>query len=186
MRNPTTIVLSSPAVAILVFKKTRKTLKNTLIKIILLWLLTPIPAVAQPLFAIIGDLGADSTDASTLAGLVYGWNPEFIITTGDNRYSGISYDEVFGRYYCDFMAESGNGVYCSGVNSLTNRLFPSLGNHDYDEAGGLDEYLNYLNLPGSGVNTSNTSGNERYYDFIRGSVHFFVIDSEGAVNSSSD
>jgi MYXO-CTERM domain-containing protein len=36
------------------------------------------------------------------------------------------------------------------------------------------------------VTSSGTSGSERYYDFIRESVHFFVIDSEGALNSAPD
>jgi hypothetical protein len=35
--------------------------------------------------------------------------------------------------------------------------------------------LNYFSLP----------GNERYYDFIRGPVHFFVLDSDGAEPSGN-
>jgi hypothetical protein len=36
------------------------------------------------------------------------------------------------------------------------------------------------------LNTSGTTSSERYYDFVKGSVHFFVIDSEGALRSVSD
>jgi hypothetical protein len=48
-----------------------------------------------------------------------------------------------------------------------NRFFPSLGNHDWitDSA---RPYFNFFTLP----------GNERYYDFIKGNCHFFVIDSD--------
>ena len=48
-----------------------------------------------------------------------------------------------------------------------NRFFPSLGNHDWVTPG-AKPYLDYFTLP----------GNERYYDFVRGDVHFFAIDSD--------
>ena len=53
------------------------------------------------------------------------------------------------------------------AGSTVNRFFPSLGNHDLytDNA---NPYFNYFELP----------GNERYYDFIHGNVHCFVINSE--------
>ena len=65
-----------------------------------------------------------------------------------------------------------------GPGSSTNRFFPALGNHDITDGGGLTAYLNYFTLPGAGIPTTNTSGNERYYDFIRGPVHFFVVNSD--------
>ena len=34
--------------------------------------------------------------------------------------------------------------------------------------------------------SSGTAGNDRYYDFIAGPVHLFVIDSEGARKDASD
>jgi hypothetical protein len=52
-----------------------------------------------------------------------------------------------------------------------NRFFPSLGNHDWDDAG-LQAYTDYFTLPVS------SSGNERYYDFVWESVHFFIIDTD--------
>jgi hypothetical protein len=59
-----------------------------------------------------------------------------------------------------------------------NRFFPSLGNHDYDEMP-VSNYLDYFTLP----------GNERYYDFVLGPVHFFAInsnsqESDGASSTS--
>ncbi|RMG65237.1 MAG: T9SS C-terminal target domain-containing protein, partial [Calditrichaeota bacterium] len=48
-----------------------------------------------------------------------------------------------------------------------NRFFPALGNHDW-KAAGAQPYLDYFTLP----------GNERYYDFVWGPVHFFCVDSD--------
>jgi len=144
------------------------------------------PASANSLFAVIGDFGSGSAKAGSVAGLVYGWSPDFIITLGDNRYNLSGYDETVGQYYCDSLTEAGNGTFCSGGNSPANAFFPSLGNHDYDDGAGLNDYLNYFTLPGTGVATSGTSSSERYYDFIRGPIHFFVIDSQGALNSATD
>ncbi|MGB4628034.1 MAG: metallophosphoesterase, partial [Propionicimonas sp.] len=54
--------------------------------------------------------------------------------------------------------------------------FPAMGNHDYTDARPSPEtYLDYFDLPGDGF--TNTSGNERYYDFGEGPVHFFVLNS---------
>ena len=33
-------------------------------------------------------------------------------------------------------------------------------------------------MPGGAIPTTATSGNERYYDFIRGPVHFFILNSD--------
>jgi hypothetical protein len=138
-------------------------------------------------FAVIGDFGDDFNEyEGKVAALVHGWNPEFIITTGDNRYGTINYDSAVGRYYCEFLSATETGGYCSGDNALSNAFFPSLGNHDYTDGGGLDEFLDYFSLPGSGLDTSGTSGCERYYDFVKGPVHFFVIDSQGVLRSASD
>jgi len=160
--------------------------RNTVVKTVFLWCLIAPPAIAQSLFATIGDYGDGFADEGNIAGLVYSWNPDFIITMGDNRYGSTDFDKTVGQFYCDSLTEAESGSYCSGSNSPTNAFFPSLGNHDYTDGSGLNEYLNYFTLPGAGVDTSGTSGSERYYDFIRGPVHFFAIDSEGALNSASD
>lgn len=71
---------------------------------------------------------------------------------------------------------SGNSL--AIIVSAPNRFFPSLGNHDWSDGGGDNEYLGYFDLPGKTIPSSNPSGNERYYDFIQGPVHFFAIDSD--------
>ena len=126
-------------------------------------------------FAIIGDFGDAGTAERDVANRVKSWNPEFVITTGDNTYSS-SIDQNIGQYYHEFIYPY-TGSY--GAGATTNRFFPSIGNHDWDESNG-QIYFNYFVLP----------GNERYYDFVRGPVHFFVIDSDtrepdGTSSSSS-
>jgi hypothetical protein len=135
----------------------------------------------QTVFAVVGDFGTGDSIESAVADLVKSWDPQFIITTGDNRYYATNYDLTCGRDYCEFIAGAVPGTYCSGNGSSLNAFFPSTGNHDYTNAGGINEYLSYFDLPGTGIQTSGTSGSERYYDFIMGPVHFFVIDSYDAI-----
>lgn len=132
--------------------------------------------------AVIGDYGDNSRAAGRVARLVNGWQPDVILTVGDNRYDQYSFDEAVGRHYCDYLANVRPGSFCNGGNSTINRFFPSPGNHDYDR--GIKEYLDYFHLPGTGITSSQTSNNERFYDFIRGPVHFFAIDSHSALTNS--
>ena len=120
-------------------------------------------------FAVIGDFGKVTQGAFDVANLVKSWNPEFIITTGDNNYpngEAATIDENIGQYYHQFIHPY-TGSY--GAGATTNRFFPALGNHDWNTPNALP-YLNYFTLP----------GNERYYDFVWGPIHFFVIDSDPA------
>ncbi len=124
-------------------------------------------------FAVIGDYGSAGPNEAAVAALVKGWAPDFVITVGDNNYplgSSATIDPNIGQYYAAFMAPY-SGAY--GPGAAENAFFPALGNHDwYDPSptGGTDAdpYLSYFVLP----------GNERYYDFVRGEVHLFVLDSD--------
>jgi hypothetical protein len=118
-------------------------------------------------FAVIGDYGADSDDEARVAQMVAGWNPDFVITTGDNNYpSGAAetIDANIGKHYARFIGNY-HGRY--GPGSALNRFWPSPGNHDWD-AGSLAPYLAYFTLPGNG----------RYYDVAVGPVHLFAVDSD--------
>lgn len=125
-------------------------------------------AAADPIrFAAIGDFGDAGVDEAAVASLVDGWNPDFIITLGDNNYEGgkaSTIDQNIGQYYHSYIYPY-TGSY--GAGATTNRFFPSLGNHDW-LAANAQPYLDYFTLP----------GNERYYDYVEGPVHFFVIDSD--------
>ncbi len=115
-------------------------------------------------FAVIGDYGSADNNERTVANLVASWTPDFVLTTGDNSYSGgdnggENYELVVGQYYGTFVQQQ--------------IFWPSLGNHDYYNLPERDasDYLNYFNyLP----------GNKRYYDLDYGAVNFFILDSEGS------
>ena len=125
-------------------------------------------------FAAFGDYGTDDSRELAVSRLVKSWHPDFVVTTGDNSYSFRSVDRNVGKYYAEFIGDY-NGGY--GPGSIGNRFFPSAGNHDYFDGSGINAYLNYFSLPGDGIATSGTSGNELYYDFVIGPVHFFALNS---------
>ncbi len=137
-------------------------------------------------FAVIGDFGGGSANETSVANQVKSWSPSFVVTAGDNRYGSINFDLAVGRDYCPFIKGATSGTNCGGNAASVNAFFPVPGNHDYTDGGGLTEYLSYFTLPGTGVSTSGTSGNERYYDVIQGPVHLFFLDSQGAITTSSD
>lgn len=119
-------------------------------------------------FAVIGDFGWAGPPAQDVSDLIHGWNPDFIITVGDNNYpigEAATIDQNIGQYYHDFIFPY-KGVY--GPGASVNRFFPSLGNHDWFTPD-AQAYLDYFTLPGNG----------RYYDVLHGPVHLFALDSDG-------
>jgi hypothetical protein len=126
-------------------------------------------------FAVIGDYGNGSQAEADVAALVKSWNPELIITTGDNNYpdgASETIDHNIGQFFHEFIAPY---VGSYGEGGQENRFFPSLGNHDWPFTG-AQPYLDYFTLP----------GNERYYDFSYGPVHFFVLDSDSDEPDGAD
>jgi len=118
-------------------------------------------------FAVIGDYGGGGQAEADVASLVHSWEPEFIITTGDNNYpdgSSTTIDANIGQFYHPYIFPY-LGSYGEGADQ--NRFFPTLGNHDWN-TDSAQPYLEYFTLP----------GNERYYDFSWGPVHFFALDSD--------
>jgi hypothetical protein len=152
----------------------------------------PVPAEAAELkpirFAVIGDFGLDgwkpksnpddgtkpherrNPNQAAVADLVASWKPDFVVTTGDNNYpkgEAATIDANVGKYYAAFI---GNYKGSHGPGAAANRFFPVLGNHDWDAPGvRCQPYLDYFTLP----------GNERYYDFVWGPVHFIMLDNDG-------
>ncbi len=129
---------------------------------------TPTATTPPPIhFAVIGDFGGNGQPEKDVADLVKSWNPDFIITVGDNNYPDGAADTIdltIGQYYHDYISPY-TGRFGQGTDA--NRFFPVLGNHDWntDQA---RPYLDYFTLP----------NNERYYDFTWGPVHFFALDSD--------
>lgn len=118
-------------------------------------------------FAVIGDYGGGGQPETDVADLVKSWNPDFIVTTGDNNYPSGAYetiDQNVGQFYQNFIYPY-QGKYGDGATQ--NLFFPTLGNHDWDAAS-AQPYLDYFSLP----------GNERYYDLVWGPLHLYFIDSD--------
>ncbi len=133
--------------------------------------ITPAQEPASITFAAIGDFGSNDANELDVAYLVKSWNPDFIITLGDNNYpdgEAATIDATIGKYFHEYIYPY-RGSY--GAGATTNKFWPCIGNRDWDNQTGpkLQPYLDYFTLP----------NNERYYDFVRGPVHFFCIDSDG-------
>jgi tartrate-resistant acid phosphatase type 5 len=134
------------------------------IVLIVIWCFLFVNIVNAQKFVIISDIHGSTPDTYSVSELVKSWQPDFIITAGDNHYGSsaiYTIDDQVGQYYSDFIFPY-TGSY--GTGDTVNRFFPCLGNHDND-GNGLVNFLQYFQLP----------GNERYYDFVRGNVHFFAI-----------
>ncbi len=130
----------------------------------LLFFFLPLFVMGQK-FAVIGDYRGGDTNAFKVSQLVKSWNPEFIVTTGDNfRPAQGTIDFQVGQFYHDFISPY---VGSYGFGDTVNRFFPAIGNHDV-EGTGLDDYQNFFTLP----------GNERYYDFVKENIHFFILNSD--------
>lgn len=144
---------------------------------------TPTPTDPPTIFAVIGDYGRDNGDQAAVARLVGSWDPAYVVSVGDGYYATAGgtrsgrYDESTGAHYCRWLADiTTSGQRCPAGQAERNAFFPAMGNHDYTDARPSPEtYLDYFDLPGDGF--TNTSGNERYYDFVEGPVHFFVLNS---------
>lgn len=124
---------------------------------------------AQPLskFAVIGDYGLAGGNLGAVSSYVKSWNPDIVITAGNNNYetgSAMTIDENVGQYFSSYIFPY-NGNYGSG--DTVNRFFPALGEVDWLTPNAAP-YLNYFTLP----------GNERYYEHYSGNVGFFAINSD--------
>jgi hypothetical protein len=125
---------------------------------------TPAPVVR---FAVIGDYGMGNQAEADVAALVDSWQPDFVITTGDNNYpdgSAQTIDANIGQFYHSYIYPY-RGAFGHGAD--VNRFFPTLGNHDWNTSS-AQPYLDYFTLP----------GNERYYDFVWGPLHLYALDSD--------
>lgn len=117
--------------------------------------------------AVIGDYGLAGEPLAQVAELVKSWQPDYILTTGDNNYpsgEAATIDQNIGQYFHEYIGNYQGGY---GPGAQENRFYPSLGNHDIDSAMG-EPYINYFTLP----------GNERYYDVQLGPVHVFVLNTD--------
>ena len=113
-------------------------------------------------FGNIGDFGVGGTEGQIVADKLLSLSPDFITTNGDNNYPDgevATWQENVLDFYSDFV---------DSVDYTANRFYATLGNHDYHVFPAA--FLNGLALPPG-------QGNERYYDIVKGPVHFFALDS---------
>ena len=114
-------------------------------------------------FAVVGDFGSGTQDERTVASMIGGWHPDFVLTVGDNAYPlgapGLLDRDIFGPYAA-VMRESA--------------WFPALGNHDVKANGGKPELEAFHSL-----------GNGHWYRFTWGSAAVVVLDSDVSVAPGS-
>jgi len=133
-------------------------------------------------FAVVGDYGVHRKQVLAVAKLCKSWDASFVVSVGDNYYSSVggsgsdryynSAGWAYGKWMAAVPKHRGKVVGTSKVNAF----FPALGNEDYNLNSSVKPYRDYFTLPGKGF--TSTSGNERYYDFVVGRVHFFMVDSD--------
>jgi len=126
---------------------------------------------AQITIGVLGDYGAAYAGGASLsnvqavANLIKSWNPDFIITTGDNSYPNnepSNIDTNIGQFFHEYIYPY---VGTFGAGAVSNRFWPSIGNHEWPfGVAGLAPYLAYFTLP----------GNERYYSHRHGPVELFA------------
>lgn len=105
--------------------------------------------------------------------------PDALLLLGDNAYTNGTQTEYTNNF---FNAYSNNIL-------KSHKLYPTPGNHDYDNGGQpasrtLPYYLNFT-MPTAGELGGVASGTEAFYSFDIGDVHFLSLDSYGTEAGST-
>jgi hypothetical protein len=135
--------------------RTRVTFAQSLVLLMSAAVALPTPVQSQTKFAAIGDIG-HTPNSAAVAQLIRNRGVDLVLMLGDLCYGSQPLEEQIDTNY---KTEKNAGD-----------LRPALGNHEFSDAcggGNAQGYLSYFSLP----------GNERYYSFKRGPVHFFAINS---------
>jgi hypothetical protein len=124
------------------------------------------PAGTHLRFAVMGDMGDGSPSQHAIARLMAAWQPEFVLTVGDNVYPNGAPDEWGPKFF---------DVY--GPMLANAPIYPTLGNHDVRTDNGAP-YLSAFVLPPQ-------PGGERYYAFDEGPARFWALDSNQPLTPGS-
>lgn len=137
-------------------------------------------------FWLVGDCGNNSTNQKNVrdayinymgSNITNGW-----LLLGDNAYSSGTETEYQSQFF---------DVY-QGTVSKNMPLYPSPGNHDYNNGSKFDHsvpYYSIFDMPANGEAGGVASNTEAYYSYDYGNVHFLSLDSYGkedAVNRLYD
>lgn len=97
---------------------------------------------------------------------------DLMLLGGDNAYNNGTDAEFSNKFFAPYSG-----------NILKNHiLFPTPGNHDYDNGARFDVGVPYFSLfttPTSGESGGVPSGTEAYYSYDWGNIHFLSLDSYG-------
>lgn len=130
-------------------------------------------------FAVIGDFGSENGSfplEGKVPEFVKKWDPDFIVSLGDSAYSDHS--DKQNAFKVDVLDFYQNYIKTPADDPKGNdtRFFPALGNHDYHASGGgvfparFAAYQAMFAVPAG-------PGGHHYYEFARGPVRLFVLDS---------
>ena len=107
-------------------------------------------------------------NAVLVANLVKGTSINFMLHGGDMVYNDDAFDAKLGYLYGEYIFPYKGATLAYGEAESENLFWPAVGNHDYDLSATLTAFQNFFTLP----------NNERYYDIVRGPVHFFFLNSD--------
>lgn len=164
---------------------------------------TLLPGVDRTVvFAAIGDYGVAGSALEGISAMIRGWDPAFIVSTGDNTYGDLNSDADMdpatpgkqnawefnvGNYFGAFLKSRPDGKFPLQTSPV-QRFFPTVGNHDSapdaGNGGTIEGYLDYFHLNPSGpgrlpenngaVHTAAVS----YYMVSHGPVDIYILDAD--------
>ena len=109
----------------------------------------------EEVIAVVGDFGVASRKQRAVANLVAGFDPDFVLTLGDNRYKKkLSYQRLVGNYY-------------------PQKVVPTVGNHDYEF--GIKYFDRYFGT---------TYATRNYVYKAESGIDFFILDSTMGLKST--
>ncbi len=126
------------------------------------------------------DNGFQSGTLSAYRNFIGSNETDLWLLMGDNAYDDGTDTEFTSNFFNPY-----------GSTILRNHmLFPSPGNHDYADDGGLAAsknipYYSIFNLPANAECDGVASGTESYYSFDYGPIHFLSLDSYGKENGGT-
>lgn len=117
-------------------------------------------------FAVISDYGfgdpntraTDSVNCRKVSNLVHSFNPDYVVTCGDNSHGLGEWELIDARiynFYGDFISRG--------------KFYPTMGNHDFYTNSGRPFKTRFPQLF---VNEKN------YYDVVKGNIHLYMMNSE--------